>query len=180
MPRHLILLEFVFLLEQWHWFILYLERFFLAANSWINVPDVPKMWIKTSNRQRSDIVYKKDIKLRLKAKMERLDELKGKIKEVNTVALNEHAILVLFIWSVFVTTNLPRLGCGMQWLYDSRFARCVQNARWPTSATGDTQLNHIHSIAKTLTPKKHKPWTMRPNGFMGISVLNILFSCDVW
>ena len=25
----------------------------------------------------------------------------------------------------------------------------------------------IHSIAKTLTPKKHKPWTMRPNGFVG-------------
>ena len=25
----------------------------------------------------------------------------------------------------------------------------------------------IHSIAKTLAPKKYKPWTMRPNGFVG-------------
>ena len=34
-------------------------------------------------------------------------------------------------------------------------------------------LGHVHSVAKTSTPWKHKLWTMRPNGFMGISVLNL-------
>ena len=31
---------------------------------------------------------------------------------------------------------------------------------------------YIHSIAQTLTPKKHKPRTMRPNGFVGILLKN--------
>ena len=37
---------------------------------------------------------------------------------------------------------------------------------WLNSGCLSNQSNR-HSTEKTLKPKKHKPWTMRPNGIMG-------------